>query len=278
MSSYRSEGTLYKVLQAQYRAKSGRPIADEIARAELLPFKHLPEHEAVPAFVEYTLFKELPTEANIALLEAAIRKGLRLLGADDLETLKAIEAKGLMFHWGKLLEASSDIKPIRLIQHIRWGIGKNEVRQMFSGKPELPVEAGWNEIGFYGPSYGLPAAFFFQFTKGMLGGDKLVRSQIVYFVLMDARPPDDDIERAFLMIRKDLVGEYGRPRELSNAKHDVPAEFRQSQVLVWKRSDSILTLSYGLLRDGVPPDINPPIAVGYGDRKRDPVSLPLDRY
>jgi len=252
VSSYRSEGSLYKVLQRQYRSKSGRPVADDIARAELLPFKHLPEQEALAAFVEYTLLKELPTEANTALLEAAIRKGLRSLGADDRETLKAIDAKGFMFHWGQLLQSSSDIKPIRLIQQIRWGIGKSEVRQMFSGKRQLPVEAGSNEIGFYSPSYGLPAAFFFYFMTGMLGGDKLARAQIMYFALMDERPPDDEIERAYLAIRKDLLGEYGRPRELSHTK-DSPAEFRQSQMLVWKLPDSILTLSYGLLRDGVPP-------------------------
>ncbi len=130
--------------------------------------------------MEYTLLKELPTEANTALLEAAIRKGLRSLGADDRETLKAIDAKGFMFHWGQLLQSSSDI------------------------------------------------------------------------ALMDERPPDDEIERAYLAIRKDLLGEYGRPRELSHTK-DSPAEFRQSQMLVWKLPDSILTLSYGLLRDGVPP-------------------------
>ncbi len=130
--------------------------------------------------MEYTLLKELPTEANTALLEAAIRKGPRSLGADDRETLKAIDAKGFMFHWGQLLQSSSDI------------------------------------------------------------------------ALMDERPPDDEIERAYLAIRKDLLGEYGRPRELSDTK-DSPAEFRQSQMLVWKLPDSILTLSYGLLRDGVPP-------------------------
>jgi hypothetical protein len=181
-----------------------------------------------------------------------------------------------MFHWGQLLQASSDMKPIRLIQHIRWGIGKDEVRQMFSGKRELPVEAGSNEIGFYSPSYGLPTAFFFYFTTGMLGGDRLARAQVMYFALMEERPSDDDIERAYLAIRKDLVGEYGLPRELAHTK-DSPAEFRQSEMLVWKLPESILTLSYGLLRDGVPADTNPPITVGYGDRKRDPISLTFAR-
>ena len=204
VSSYRSEGSLYKVLQRQYRSKSGRPVADDIARAELLPFKHLPEQEALAAFVEYTLLKELPTEANTALLEAAIRKGPRSLGADDRETLKAIDAKGFMFHWGQLLQSSSDI------------------------------------------------------------------------ALMDERPPDDEIERAYLAIRKDLLGEYGRPR--GALTHERLARgisaIANARLETSRLNSDFVVRSASRRRSSY---INPPIAVGYGDRKRDPISLPFDR-
>jgi hypothetical protein len=276
VNSYRREGSLYAVLQTQYRAKNGRPIADELASAELLPFLHLPEQEALAAFVEYTVFKELRAEANVTLLENAIRQGLRLTTSGERETLRAIEAKGQMFHWGLLLQASSDIKPTRLIQHIKWGIGKNEVAQMFSGKKQLPVEPGYNEIGFFSPSYGLPASFFFYFRTGMLGWDKLARIQIMYFTPADQWPSDDEIERGYLLIKKDLIAQYGGPLEIPGAK-SAPVEFRQSEMIVWKLHDSILTLSYGLVRDGVPPNVSPPITVGYGDRQRDPISLPFAR-
>ncbi len=270
-ASFRTEGSLYGVLQEQYRKKNGRPLDDYIAWAELLPFAHLPEQEALAAFVEYSVFREIPTEADTALLEQAIRRGLKLLTQDEREVLNEIDSKGQMFHWGLLLETTSDIKPIRLIQHIKWGMGKDDIRQMFSGKQPLLAEPGYNQIGFFRPSYGLPASFFFYFMTGMFGADKLVRTTISYFL---QRPPDADIERACRPIRMDLVAEYGQPREIPNTT-DAPPEFRLSQLLVWTLSDSILTLSHGLLRDGVASDSSP-ITVGYGDRRRDPISQTLD--
>jgi len=269
-ASFRTEGSLYGVLQEQYRKKNGRPLDENMAWAELLPFVHLPEREALAAFIEYSVFKEMRTEADTALLEQAIRRGLKLLTQDEIEVLKAIDEKGLMFHWGLLLEATSDIKPTRLIQHIKWGMGKDAICKMFSGKQPLLAEPGYNQIGFLSPSYGLPASFFFYFVTGMFGTDKLARITISYFL---ERPPDDDIERAYHPIRKDLVAHYGQPREISNTS--APPEFRLSQGLVWTLSDSILTLSCGLLRDGVLADSSP-IAVGFGDRKRDPISQTLD--
>ena len=147
---------------------------------------------------------------------------------------------------------------------------------MFSGKRQLPVEAGSNESGFYSPSYGLPAAFFFYFMTGMLGGDKLARAQIMYFALMDERPPDDEIERAYLAIRKDLLGEYGRPR--GALTHERLARgisaIANARLETSRLNSDFVVRSASRRRSSY---INPPIAVGYGDRKRDPISLPFDR-
>ena len=154
-----------------------------------------------------------------------------------------------MFHWGLLLEASGDIKATRLIQDIRWGIGKREVEQMFSGKLRLPVEPGWNEIGFVSPSHGMPASFFFYFLTGIFGGDKLSRIQIMYLTPADSWLPDDEIENAFRSVRDDLLAHYGEPNRVVDGR-SVPVDFRQSEELLWKLPDSILTLSYGLIRDG----------------------------
>ena len=271
-ASFEREGTLYAVLQEQYKRKKGRPVDRDVAWAELMPFRHLPEQEALAAFVEYSVFKEIRAEADTALLEQAIRRGLQLLTLEEREILKKLDAAGYMFHWGALFEAMSDVKPVTLIRHIKWGIGKDEVRQMFSGKQPLAVEPAYDEIGFFSPSYGLPACFFFCFRRGTFGSDKLARAEIHYF---PERPPDADVERAYIPIRKDLVAEYGQPRELPCAKN-APAEFRHSQLLVWILPDSVLTLSCGLLRDEVPAD-NSPIGVGYGDRKRDPFSQAICR-
>ena len=83
IASFRTEGSLYGVLQEQYRKKSGRPLDEYFARAELLPFVHLPEQEALAAFIEYSVFKEIRTEADTALLEKAIRRGLKLITENE---------------------------------------------------------------------------------------------------------------------------------------------------------------------------------------------------
>jgi len=68
VNSYRRKGILYSVLPLQYQAENGRPIAEDLARPELLPFLHLPEQEGLAASVEYTLFEEFRSEANVVLL------------------------------------------------------------------------------------------------------------------------------------------------------------------------------------------------------------------
>src|SRR5262249_3034357 len=132
------------------------------------------------------------------------------------------------------------------------------------------------EIGFFSPSYGLPASFFFYFAKGMLGRDKLVRVQIMYLIPTDQWPSDKETEHAYRLIKKDLIEQYGGPDKILDTK-SAPVEFRQSEMLVWKLPESILTLSYGLIRDGIQPNVCPPVTVAYGDRKRDPISLPFAR-
>jgi hypothetical protein len=66
VNSYRRKEILYSVLQLQYQAEWS-PIALDLARAELLPFLLLHEQEGLAAFVEYTLFEEFRSEANIVL-------------------------------------------------------------------------------------------------------------------------------------------------------------------------------------------------------------------
>jgi hypothetical protein len=70
----------------------------------------------------------------------------------------------------------------------------------------------------------------------------------MYFTPADQWPSDDEIERAYVLIKKDLTEQNGRPREIPVAK-SAPVEFRQSEILVWLLPDSILSLSYGLVRE-----------------------------
>jgi hypothetical protein len=275
-NSYAREQSLYGVLQAQYRAKNGRPLPEEVARAEILPFVHLAENDALAAFAEYTVFKELKNGADVVALEHFVRQGLRLTTPDEREILMAIDAKGQMFHWGLLLEKSSDIDAVNLFQRIRWGIGKSEVAKMFSGKQTLPTERGYNEVGYFSPSYGFPACFFFSFRSGAFGTDKLTRIVITYLTTFEEWPSDEEIERAFELLKKKFEVAYGEARPLQSMKN-APVQFRQSEMLVWQLATSVLTLSYGLVRDGIVPGVCAPVSVTLGDRKHDPISIPLTR-
>lgn len=98
----------------------------------------------------------------------------------------------------------------------------------------------------------------------------------MYLTPAEQWPPDEEIERTFVLIKDDLMVEYGKPAMTKDAA-GLPEEFRQSKLLVWKFSESILTLSYGLARDGVPPGSCPPVTVAFGDRKHDPFSAPYAR-
>lgn len=163
-----------------------------------------------------------------------------------------------------------------LFQRIKWGIGKSEITGMFSGKQALPTEENYNELGFFSPSYGLPACFFFEFLKGMFGADKLMRVGITYLTPFEVWPSDEEIERAFVHLKNKFEAAYGEGHPLTSAM-SAPVQFRQSELLVWQLASSILTLSCGLVRDGIVPGHSAPVSVSMGDRRRDPASIPLAR-
>lgn len=154
------------------------------------------------------------------------------------------------------------------IKEIRWGIGKDEVQDIFRDKQPMGPHPTQNAIGFFDSSYGVASGIVCYFNRGLFGRDKLARVVVTFF---EERPEDEIIEKTYTQIKSDLIAQYGRPtREVEDSKDD-PPEFRLSELLVWVVGDSILTLSLGLKRDGVSED-NAGISIGYGDAKRDPIS------
>jgi hypothetical protein len=144
----------------------------------------------------------------------------------------------------------------------------------------------WNEMGFFVSSYGIPSILYFYFTKGFWGADKLMRVQIGYvywaMTLEMERPPDSEIEATYRRfdseieivyhsVREDLVAHYGAPHKSVVADEQAPEEFRISGIFWWAIDENVLTLQYGLHRDGAVRD-NLGIAIGYGDGNLDPIS------
>lgn len=159
-------------------------------------------------------------------------------------------------------------KFIDFIEKIRWGIGKNEVQDIFRGKQSMGQHPTQNAIGFFDSSYGVASGIACYFNRGLFGRDKLARVVVTFF---EELPEDEIIEKTYTQIKSDLIAQYGKPTHEARDFKDRPPEFRLSELLVWVVGDSILTLSLGLKRDGVIED-NSGIFVGYGDAKTDPIS------
>jgi len=180
---------------------------------------------------------------------------------------------------------SPDIRPSDFLREVRWGVSRKQVEQMFPGVSRMAEDPKWNEMGFFVSSYGVPSILYFYFTRGFFGGDRLIRVQIGYvywaMTLEMERPPDrgieatyqrfdSEIEMAYRRVREDLVAHYGAPHK-SLVDKQAPVEFRNSGFFIWTINENILTLQYGLHRDGALQD-NLGIAIGYGDRNSDPIS------
>ena len=154
------------------------------------------------------------------------------------------------------------------LKEIRWGIGKDEVQDIFRGKQSILPHTTENAIGFLDSSYGVVSGIVCYFNRGLFGRDALVRVVVTFF---KERPEDAIIEKIYTQIKSDLIALFGRPtREFENIK-EAPPELRQSKLVVWGVGDSLLTLSLALKRYGVPED-EAPIYLGYGDARKDPLS------
>ena len=155
---------------------------------------------------------------------------------------------------------------------IRWGVGKNEVHAILRDKEFVGEHPEQNAIGFYDSIHGADAGIVCYFNRGIFGKDKLARVNITFF---RERPEDEIIEKTYARIKSDLMEEYGRPTHEVDYSKGVPNDIRLSEMLVWARGNSIIGLSLGLKRDGVLDDA-PCIGVGFGDRKKDPLSKQWD--
>ncbi len=154
------------------------------------------------------------------------------------------------------------------MKKIRWGIGKDEVHLILRDKQFVGEHPGKNAVGYYDSIYGVDTGIVCYFNRGLFGSDKLARVNIIFF---RERPEDETIEKTYTQIKSELIGQYGNPTHKVDYNKEIPHDIRLSEQLVWVVSDSILTLSLGLKRNGVLED-GPCIDIGYGDIKNDPIS------
>jgi len=166
----------------------------------------------------------------------------------------------------------SEVRLFDLLSKVTWNMSEDEVLRVFGHKLRMDDHPSMNAVGFVDFTYGVFAGMGCYFLRGESGSDRLSRVVVTFF---KERPEDEVIEEIYATIKGDTVSRYGKPTKTERNFEGFPDAFRQSELLIWSLADSILTLSIALQRDGVLED-SPCIAIGLGDRKRDPVSQGCD--
>jgi len=156
---------------------------------------------------------------------------------------------------------------LRFVRRIVWGVGKSEMASIFPGWENLPPHPTQNAIGFFGQLLGEPAAVVCYFRKAWLS-DKLTRVNVTWWL---ERPPDVTIVATYEAAKQALTLEMGRDPEVMDVSGPAPDEFRQSEMIYWRDPSRVITLSCGLVQDGVPPS-NPALGLGIMDSKHDPMA------
>ncbi len=160
------------------------------------------------------------------------------------------------------------MEPYRVLAKLDWNMSKRDVQVAFRDLEALPPHPTQNAIGFVAKINGIESAVICYFRRAFLS-EKLARCNIMVF---ENRPSDDQIMEQYELIKSHIVDHYGSPLD-DSAKTD--PDLTTSHLCVWRAKDRVISLSRGLEREGVRPDA-PPLGIGCGDIKHDPVSRVWD--
>ena len=158
--------------------------------------------------------------------------------------------------------------PNEIFSKLSWNMKKKDVRGLFRNLEGAPPHPTQNAIGFLTKINGIESAIVCYFRLSAFS-EKLARCVIMVF---EERSSDDQIMEQYKLIKSQIVDHYGSPFA-ETAKTD--PDLTVSHLCVWKAKDRVISLGRGLIREGVRPDA-PPLAIGCGDIKHDPVSRVWD--
>lgn len=163
-----------------------------------------------------------------------------------------------------------------ILERIQWGMTRSDVIKKLSDATFSKPDPLKNRHAFIFQSAAPPlmAVAFFDATRN----DKLFRIQLMIFET-DEPLSDEMLLSLFETMKQELLVKYGKPPHLIENISVINRAMAQSTVVprgsafsdgaCWSLSDSILTLTLSLRRDGA---IQPGICVGYGDINHDPLS------
>jgi len=161
---------------------------------------------------------------------------------------------------------------IDLIRRLNWGIDKNATLRLLSRFQKVEESPTQNAIGLSGEVFGNSSFVVCYFKKKVFGKDSLVRVNVLMPV---ERPSDQRSKELFTSLRSDLSQFLNRTPHDVGGTQNAPPEFRVSKMSVWRKDDTVITLTLSLVSDTL--DISsPPIAIGIGYVKDDPISHQWD--
>jgi hypothetical protein len=157
---------------------------------------------------------------------------------------------------------------VSALRPFRWGMTKKEVKRLMDGHFALPPSPTEDALGWIIQLYGVSTSVIAYFRPTIMGG-RLARLGLQLFV--DGHPSDDALAGLFSLLKRELVSFYGEPGHTSHGGRAIPVEFRQTEIVSWVDGPSLLLMSVGLLRDGVPAKVSG-LGLSYGDLQWDRMS------
>lgn len=153
---------------------------------------------------------------------------------------------------------------IEKVSLLKWGISKQEYKNIFSGKHRLFDHPIQNAVGFYDEIENRKVSVVAYF---IVNGeqDNLVRVDISFENIKT------DIQRNFIFknLLTYLKKRYGKINYKNIATKNAPKKFRFSELNIWKTKDTIITATLALSRHGCQ---NTSVVISFSDNYNDPIS------
>jgi hypothetical protein len=155
-----------------------------------------------------------------------------------------------------------------LLERLEWGIDKDSARRLFPSFTCVGDHPTENGIGFIGKIFGRPAFMVCYLEEEPPDQHRLSRLIIIF---TGERPDDETCARIFAEIGSEITTLLDRPPYEVARPQDLLPESHLTRMSVWRRDQTVITVSLALAAEAVDPS-SPPIALSIGDVDNDPAT------
>ena len=158
---------------------------------------------------------------------------------------------------------------IEKISLLKWGLPKQEYKNIFSNKQWFPNHPTQNAVGFSDEieNRNVSVVAYFIINDEI---DRLAR------IVINFENIETDTQRKFIFENqvKDLNKLYGEMKySTTMTRLDTSQEYRLSELIIWKKNNTTVNATLALSEHGC---LNPGVTIAFGDGQNDPVSKQWD--